>query len=105
MPLGEFIEGGFLHEVNRLLLHPLGVALAIDASTGQVRVWDERDDPEGTLFGEDLLSADKAEHIADQMFTRRAARKEKLGYVIQPVETDKPTLTTTYIDPAERTKG
>jgi len=46
----EFREFGFLHEVNRVFFHPLGLALEviIDRETGEERlggIWDCRDDP------------------------------------------------------------
>ncbi len=101
----EFISEGYLHEANRILLHPLGLALQANPETGEIKVWDYRDDPEGMVFGHDLLSAPKAENVARLMLDRREARKEITGYVIQPVDGNLPTLTTTYIDPSERTHG
>lgn len=51
----EFREEGFLQEVNRLVLHPAGLALEVtveeDGSEHISGVWDYRDDPEGMMFG------------------------------------------------------
>jgi len=160
LPIEVFRKEGFLHEANRILFHPLGLALEVTSMTEPSRVvtlsatlarkleecikdddgpsiddyfdadergallsalsrsiyyntggerlgriWDCRDDPEGVAFGEDLLSAEKAEHIAELMLQRRNERRRLLGYVIQPVNNTKPVLTTTYVDPAERTTG
>jgi hypothetical protein len=109
----EFRELGWVHEINRLLLHPAGLALEVETiscaacngngkrgdkhercetcgATGQVEilggVWDYRDDPEGMLFGDDLLSAEKAKRIATLLEERRAARIERCGYFVQPVD-------------------
>lgn len=152
--IAEFRHKGYLHEINRLLLHPLGLAMEITlVKEPTVRVdfkledvgalldtikairehgvvsdemaalekrlleapvlhrgtellggvWDSRDDPKGFEYGDDLLDWQKAAFVADLMFKRRKARQQLLGYVVQPVETERPTLTTTYIDPAERT--
>lgn len=106
----EFLDGGYLHEVNRLLLHPLGLALQIEPRADEhgsfkAAIWDYRDDPEGIIYTGELPAAHKAELVAQQMFARRRARIEETGFVVQPVETEKPTLTTTYIDPAERQRS
>lgn len=154
MPVSAFRSVGYLHEVNRLLLHPLGLAMEINLATEPMRVvrlkergcvvleqlcreslagqgpfrgddaadlldalgaermeagdetlggiWDYSDDPEGMTYGEDLLSPLKAVRVAQELLQRRKLRMELLGYVIQPVDTQEPTLTVTYIDPAER---
>ncbi len=55
MSIKEFIESGFLQEVNRRLLHPCGLALEAVKDGDEWRlggVWDARDDPEGIMFDE-----------------------------------------------------
>tara|TARA_Y100000034_G_scaffold116947_1_gene155911 strand:- start:116 stop:415 length:300 start_codon:yes stop_codon:yes gene_type:complete len=64
----EFRELGFLQELNRQFLHPLGLALEIniDDNTGEETlggIWDYREDSEGMLFGEGSLSRDKANMV------------------------------------------
>lgn len=152
----EFREHGYLHEVNRLVLHPLGLAMEIsvfkeptvrldlreddvklfeeladalgdalhDKLTQEQRdslaalmvrldqspvfevgdeilggVWDDREDPEGTSYGEDLLSADKAVRVCTELLAKREKRMEILGYITQPVPTSERTLTINYLDP------
>lgn len=102
MDLQEFREGGYLHEVNRLLLHPLGLALAV-GTDGSMSVWDYRDDPEGMEFGEALLSAEKAEKVCTELLERRAERIRRLGWVIQPVPSSERTLTVNYREPEQQT--
>lgn len=99
MNMRQFVDGGYLHEVNRLLLHPLGLALSLDVhgESATAQIWDGRDDPEGWILGDDLLSAEKAERVADEMFSRRGARRDLLGFVVQPVASERPTLTTSYV--------
>ena len=53
----EFQENGYLQELNRQFLHPLGLALEviIDTEINNAvfgEVWDYRDDPEGIVFDE-----------------------------------------------------
>jgi hypothetical protein len=104
----EFLDGGYLHEVNRLVLHPLGLALAFSPSThaaaATVRVWDDREDPEGIYLGKDLLSRRKAIKVCDELLARRDARLAKLGWIIQPFPEDR-VLTTNYTAPELRTRG
>lgn len=85
MSLTEFLDDGYLHEINRQLLHPLGLALALDAESGRVEVWDERDDPEGWEFSEGTLDAEKAQRIETISRARRPARVAALGWWVQPV--------------------
>lgn len=90
MDIREFRELGFLHEINRLILHPAGMALEvhIDPATGAESlggVWDCRDDTEGVAYGENYISPAKAEAVALMIEARGPARHAELGYVIQPV--------------------
>ena len=53
MSVKEFVERGFLQEVNRRVLHPCGVELLIHEWGGEFEfagVRDARDDPEGVVF-------------------------------------------------------
>lgn len=86
----EMRELGLLQEVNRNFFHPLGLALEviIDSETGEERIerlWDNRDDPEGWVFGEDVIDVDKAIAIHNDMRARAEERIKALGYVIQPL--------------------
>jgi hypothetical protein len=86
----EFQDFGFLLEVNRRFLHPLGLALAIDWGDGDQEptwagVWDYRDDPEGLYFSELDDEDQKKRHRVSSLWAEKAVtRQEKLGYVIQP---------------------
>lgn len=86
----EFVEEGYLQEVNRLFLHSLGLALEVtqeeDGSMHLSGVWDAREDPEGIVF--DSLDRDKALRIWDVKFERGKVRQERLGFDIQPIPTD-----------------
>lgn len=84
--LKEFQEFGYLQEVNRRFLHPLGLALVLGIDENVyslVGFVDARDDPEGIRFDE--VDADKAALIYEQEMSRMEFRKERLGYWIQPV--------------------
>ena len=88
MALQEFMDFGYLAELNRQFLHPLGLALAIDPEDRTVAVWDAREDPEGWSFNSEVilqLSA-KAGRVAEEFATRMAVRLEKLGYGVQPLD-------------------
>lgn len=116
--IAEFREFGYLHEINRQLLHPLGLALEVVQDKcekcggfgrraprykGEVRdaceecggtglferlggVWDSREDPEGFVYGDDLLDPAKVARVAEELDRRTPEREARLGYLIQPVQ-------------------
>lgn len=90
MDIKEFREIGYLHELNRLFLHPLGLALEIvindDDSYALGGIWDYRDDVEGIAFSEDTLSIQKVNNIEEIIQDRYRSRLVNLGYWIQPVK-------------------
>lgn len=88
MTVKEFRAQGYLQELNRMFLHPLGLALEIlehpDGTESFGEVWDYRDDPEGMVFGPGIIDAEKAERIRREADTKRDVRNRWLGYDIQP---------------------
>lgn len=91
MSIKQFRTNGYLQEVNRRFLHPLGLALEVfvesDGTESLSGVWDYRDDPEGVTYGplDDPNSQWKYATVEDAWRTRRPAREAALGYWIQPV--------------------
>lgn len=85
----EFWEGGYLQEINRQFLHPLGLALAIERTPAGtcriVGVFDARGDPEGFRFGEDMMLRSKGLAVMDEQQRRRESREAALGYYVQPL--------------------
>lgn len=88
----EFRAAGYLQELNRRFLHPLGLALEVvvpkDGPERLGGVWDYRDDPEGIRYGEldSPEELDRAQHVDDVWEVTARARRAELGYVIQPIE-------------------
>lgn len=80
MPIAEFQSLGFLQEVNRLVLHPAGLALEITIDPARPDdahisgVWDYRDDPEGVAFVVDTIDTGKIEQVAAEQARHRDAR-------------------------------
>jgi hypothetical protein len=97
LPIKEFREKGYLQELNRRFLHPLGLALvvSIDDDTGEEYidgVWDCIDDPEGILYG--LADSDpdrinkftqNKNFIDDELTKRLATRTELMSSNIEPI--------------------
>lgn len=97
----EFREQGYLRELNRQFLHPLGMALEVIGPTEEEvaggndfpeffgGVWDYREDPEGMAFDESMLATPQALEQARAVRALRAAkvatRLAKLGFDVQPV--------------------
>ncbi len=88
----EFRDAGFLQEVNRQFLHPLGLALEVVIDdNGKVRfgdVWDYRDDPEGMMYLESDIVSDefieKADAVTKLMDEKARVRQGRFGWVVQP---------------------
>ena len=76
---------GIIHEINRQLLHPMGLALEIsiddDGNESLGGIWDYREDPEGIYFGE--LDTEKMQRFSEEFERRIEKRKELLGFGIQ----------------------
>lgn len=86
MQVDEFRNNGYLAEINRRFLHPLGLAMSVNLVTGEYAILDERHDPEGRYMGEPLDDVrEKAAMIAAEETARRPAREAALGYWIQPL--------------------
>lgn len=97
--VAEMNELGIFQEVNRLILHPLGFAMGVDAN-GEFTVIDSRDAHAGSAnFAEDVLSPEKATAIAEMLEERGQARVEQLGYVVQPLPPEVRQLKVSILEP------
>lgn len=79
MNIKEFREKGFLHEVNRQVLHPVGLAMEIiiDDETGEETlggIWDYREDPEGMFYDNSTINKTKINYVVDLKNSKRVAR-------------------------------
>ena len=92
----EFREKGYLQELNRRFLHPLGLALEVvinDDGTEQLGgIWDYREDKEGILYdlkrsGKDRIEKFRKnkEYIDSEIITRSKFRQKMLGFDIEPI--------------------
>jgi len=93
IPISEFRRLGYLQELNRRFLHPLGLAIESvineDGSESLGGVWDYRDDPEGMLFNLDLIdttgASERAQRIDEEIESKRIARINACGAIVQPI--------------------
>ncbi len=97
MDVKSFRELGYLQELNRQFLHPLGLALevVIDDDTGNESfggVWNYREDPEGISYGigqsdldRVLRFADKAQYVESERQRIAISRNKLFGFGIEPV--------------------
>lgn len=81
MDIKEFRKLGFLQELNRKFLHPLGLAMEviIDEEDGSERlggIWDYRHDPEGMFFGKDTIKQNRVEAIEELRQSKVAVRRD-----------------------------
>jgi len=90
MAVKKFRESGFLQELNRQFLHPLGLALEVvvneDGNESFGEVWDCRDDVEGIIFAEFSTSdVARSELIEEMQRSKEMERESLLGYNVQPL--------------------
>lgn len=99
MSVAEFRRLGYLQELNRRFLHPLGLALEVvildDGEEKFGEVWDCRDQIDGMIYDSGIINAEKAERIDWELETKKTKRLEILGYAIQPVNSDFPAMNET----------
>jgi len=85
MDIKEFRELGLLQEINRRLLHPLGLALEVETnddgteSLGGIR--DCRDDPAGIVF--DTINHKKIRRVEALQKEKFYPRDKLLGFIVQ----------------------
>lgn len=95
MSAAEFRKLGLLREINRKILHPLGLALhtCVDPDTGEEYFGQVRDyrasAPEGVAFPDEALDSDAVRDSTDALDFARAERAGKraalYGWVVQPI--------------------
>lgn len=89
MPVRDFIDLGYLQEVNRRLLHPAGLAMALHAPSDELtnqtvlQIWDCRSDPEGMLFAPGEISPLKVHSVDQEIMRHFKPRINVMGTVIQ----------------------
>jgi hypothetical protein len=85
----EFRQAGYLQELNRCFLHPLGLALEVvvnaDGTEHFNGLWDCRDDPEGIVYSPSELDTEAAKRIYDEREKKRRVRLAAFGFDMQPV--------------------
>lgn len=88
MSVREFRELGYLQELNRRFLHPLGLALEVvveaDGTERFGEVWDDRDDPEGMMYDPRMIDSEKAIRIHKEGEEKYKVRDERFGWYTQP---------------------
>ena len=90
MSIDEFVKEGYLQEVNRRLLHPMGVSLDLNSNASSII--DARDDIEGLYYDYIEMSEDEQmtmrarfDNIEDVIKKRKHKRKHILGFIIEPI--------------------
>ena len=100
MSVKKFRELGYLQELNRQFLHPLGLAIEVtldeDGCESFGSVWDSQHDPEGIRYAyldpgytdpERLEGArKKAKLVKEKQDEVHSLRRKALGYLIEPLE-------------------
>lgn len=94
MPIEDFIAEGYMQEVNRRFLHPLGLALVGSVRDHGHELWviDSRDEPGGICYqqhGEEYSETRRraADEISRQWSEQGRHRMREARFMIQPVDT------------------
>ena len=93
----EFREKGYLQELNRRFLHPLGLALEVivldDGTENLGGIWDYREDKEGIRYDIANSDSNRKERFAEkkafidaEFDDRCKIRKNLLGFDIEPIK-------------------
>lgn len=84
------LDNGLLLEINRKVLHPLGLALEVEVnSKGQIgfgKLWDCREDPEGLIYDDESFNVawEKRSKFMEEFGDAQLSRRnEKLGFIVQ----------------------
>lgn len=108
MSLQEFVDEGFLQEVNRQFFHVMGLALVLGKTKDEQLflqgIWDGRDDKEGIIFGESEIDREKVEQIKEFRAERIKHRLKGLGFVFEPFWKDPRPLDFDAADKADLSK-
>jgi len=98
MTIKEFREFGYLQELNRKFLHPLGLALEVvvndDGTESFGGVWDYRDEEEGILYDQSLINSEEFQKKYRRVYSEilnRIDGRSKLGFWIQPIHRNENT--------------
>jgi hypothetical protein len=89
MTWDEFHKQGYLQELNRQFLHPLGLSFAVKVEDGKIEfhaIYDHRNSKEALIFKPGLLKQDKANRVEHEQKERGQVRLAGMGFVIQPIE-------------------
>lgn len=94
LDMKEFVDRGYLQEVNRQFFHPLGLAMVVEIDDhGEVTFGgflDNRDDPEGMMFEPGTIDLVKVANIDYELATKVTKRMKRVGAIIQyPYNTNK----------------
>jgi hypothetical protein len=89
MSLKEFRDLGLVQEINRCVLHPMGLAMVFNIDdSGEVAfegINDHRDDPEGIIFADGMLVKEKTLKALDLWHKKQVTRVSQFGWHTQPV--------------------
>jgi hypothetical protein len=92
MDLREFLDSGLLFEINRTVLHPLGLAMEVTVSSEDPSsvtisgIWDCRDEEEGVTYAPETFvrGSEKYQRFLDESGGERLRmRARRLGFVLQ----------------------
>lgn len=107
--LKEFRDLGYLQELNRLFLHPLGMAMAVNVDKhdpdGEVKfagIIDNRETVGGMVYGKEMIASkietfvEREGFVSMEMGVGRDLRVEEHGWMFEPITEEENSLCVEY---------
>jgi hypothetical protein len=84
-------ESGLLFEINRAIMHPNGLALAVStddrgAIVGFAGIQDHRAEEHELLFAKGSVGKERLIKFQNECGGKYLRRQKKMGYVVQPID-------------------
>ncbi len=83
VPVSELLEDGIVAEVNRIMLHPLGLALWVNGETGELGIYKD-DDPAGIIFQPGMDLSRRHQAYDSRYLEASRHRNEAHDFIVQP---------------------
>ena len=86
----DFVDEGYMREVNRMCLHRFGLAMSrlVDDDLNTIGfgpIYDHRDDPEGLIYKEPTTEDGNTKSLNAQKHIKDDVRFKRFGWAIQPI--------------------
>ena len=102
LEINELVNNGYLQELNRRFLNPLGISLELNSSDKISDCFiDYRDNEYGTFLNlnedDEKNSKERKEFIDNEFYNRKYSRKNKIGSIIETIKNSPDKIDEDYL--------